>query len=460
MKKSGLKIGVRIGLVSILLACVIGLSACSSYNASLPSYDMKIYNLDRRPSGEAEQEKYNYMFDKITLARPSEVVNVFGDKSLYLGHPDSVLLDNGDIVTAYPEGHGKGKTILKRSTDDGKTWNAIATATPESFVDTQETPTIYKLDFKSGDQKLIMISGRPGWGKKGEGFDVTLSNSKNDDGKCDGEVWTSHKNYFGPNAEEGYVEKAGIFEPIVAMASLTQIKQNGQFIDKWMGIFHDYDFNVYKTFLTFDTNGEMYWTRPARVIDKKYRSTERSLKFCEPEVVRSPDGGELAMIFRVNAKKSFSQVVFSTDEGRTWSKPQELSRELTGERHKAEYDPISGKLVITFRAINWKVKQETKSSCWYSRGWVTWVGNYDDLKKGLDGKGDYVIKMAHTYLDGQTEEQESANSDTGYAGLVITADGTIVASSYGKFSANSEETYILTKRFKLADIEKVYGFTP
>lgn len=454
MKK---KLGLRIGFVTtVLLICIVGLTACASvFDPSLESYNMKIYNLEHKPSGMSSE--YDYMFEKHTLARISDEKGTKDADSYYLGHPDSVLLDNGDIITAYPIGHGRGETIVKRSSDEGINYTKINNL-PESFKNTQETPTIYKLDFVYGDQKLIMISGRPGWGDKGEGFDVTVSSSKGLDGKCNGEVWTPHKNYFGPNAEEGYVEKAGVFEPIVAMASLTRIKENGQFVDTWMGIFHDYDFNVYKTFLHFDTYGKMYWTRPVRVIDKKYRSIEKKLQLCEPEVVRSPNGNELAMIFRTNAKTSLSQVIFSTDEGKTWSKPQTLSRELTGERHKAEYDPVTGKLLITFRSINWKVKQEFKKGTFYSRGWLMWVGSYDDLKKGETAKGDYVIKLAHTFKPDQTAENEIAHDDTGYAGLVVTDDGMVITCSYGKFTAGSNETYIITKRFKIKDIETVFGF--
>ena len=33
----------------------------------------------------------------------------------YLGHPDSVLLKNGDILTFFPKGHGKGAALSRRS---------------------------------------------------------------------------------------------------------------------------------------------------------------------------------------------------------------------------------------------------------------------------------------------------------------------------------------------------------
>ena len=50
--------------------------------------------------------------------------------------------------------------------------------------------------------------------------------------------------------------------PIVAMSSLTQLKENGRFVDKWMGIFHDAKFTNFKTILTFDEQGNMRWSMP------------------------------------------------------------------------------------------------------------------------------------------------------------------------------------------------------
>lgn len=47
-------------------------------------------------------------------------------------------------------------------------------------------------------------------------------------------------------------------------------------------------------------------------------------------------------------------IAFSDDEGMTWTEPKEMQGALMGERHKAEYDPVSGRLLITFREIERK----------------------------------------------------------------------------------------------------------
>lgn len=405
-----------------------------------------------------------YMFDTITVADAST------DDKEYLAHPDSVLLDNGDILTAYPMGHGKGETVIKISKDKGLTWNNIFSEQnpkPESFLYTEETPTIYKLNFTDGSQKLIMISGRPGWdnvGNNGEGFDVTLSVSTDDGSKsCNGLVWSEHENFFGPDADRAeYVRSRGTWDCIVAMASLTQLKdEEDNFINAWMGLFHDYSFTVYKTILTFDADGLMQWTEPVSVFDGDNLKLCRNYSLCEPEVVRSPDGNELAMLLRANKHNSNSYVTFSTDEGETWSAPQLLSIELTGDRHKAEYDPVSGKLVITYRSIRWKnMNNQSAGTGVISYGWLTWIGDYEDLKAGDAGKGDMLVKMAHTY---QSENVElTADSDTGYAGVVVYPDGLFVMTSYGTFSppSVSDDTYIIAKRFTVADLISVFGSNP
>ena len=392
-----------------------------------------------------------------------------------------MLLDNGNILVAFPKSHGRAETIMMLSTDGGLTYTDIFNADnpkPDSFYHTEETPTIYKLDFTDGTQKLITISGRPSWadqpGDKGEGWDAAISASLDENGKCDGLEWSEHENFYGPNAvREEYKREAGAekYDAVVAMSSLTQMKdENGNLIDKWMGTYHDdRNFTVYKTFLTFNEDGSMEWSEPERLLGQndEYREVESREKFCEVEILRSPDGKELAAIFRANAHYTFSYVSFSTDEGVTWSEPQQLCKELTGDRHKAEYDPVSGKLIITMRSINFRDNNPnlgwTDAREDASRGWVAWIGDYEDLKKGEEGCGDMLVKLAHTYGTSGTEITEFANADTGYAGLVVLADGTVVTTSYGTFSPVGSElggkTYVMTKQFKIADLAAVGGVT-
>ena len=465
----------------LLLALPLALAGCNDDNGETYVWtkgEGKLVDLSAAPEGTAEQ--YQYLYEQHPVATDDEYFGLYGGRD-YQGHPDSVLLDNGNILVAFPKSHGRAETIMMLSTDGGLTYTDIFNADnpkPDSFYHTEETPTIYKLDFTDGTQKLITISGRPSWadqpGDKGEGWDAAISASLDENGKCDGLEWSEHENFYGPNAvREKYKREAGAekYDAVVAMSSLTQMKdENGNLIDKWMGTYHDdRNFTVYKTFLTFNEDGSMEWSEPERLLGQndKYREVESREKFCEVEILRSPDGKELAAIFRANAHYTFSYVSFSTDEGVTWSEPQQLCKELTGDRHKAEYDPVSGKLIITMRSINFRDNNPnlgwTDAREDASRGWVAWIGDYEDLKKGEEGCGDMLVKLAHTYGTSGTEITEFANADTGYAGLVVLADGTVVTTSYGTFSPVGSElggkTYVMTKQFKIADLAAVGGVT-
>ncbi len=383
---------------------------------------------------------------------------IVDDSRNYLAHPDSVLLKNGNILTMYPAGHGKGAVLNKVSTDGGRTYSSSIANTPASWVNSQETPTVYRLPFTDGKtaDKLIMISANPDWGSGSTGgFNCSLSTDE-------GQTWTEFQTFYG----EGQFPKV---VPIVAMSSLTQLKENGQFVDKWMGIFHDAHFTNYKTILTFDEAGSMHWSIPVPYFVQHW-VRQYATQMCEVEIIRS-DGGrgdELCLITRSNTKKSNSLISFSQDEGKTWSTPREVPAALNGERHKAEWTK-DGRLFITFRSIE---RDPAKNSLYgdpasgrYSEGWIAWIGTYEDLKAGREGQ--YRIKLTHTYLDGQTQPQVAANSDTGYCGNVVLGDGTIVTSSYGCFDPTKTyvdengntvmKTYIVSKRIDLRLTDRLAG---
>ena len=387
--------------------------------------------------------------------------SVVDASSGYLGHPDSVLLRDGRILTFFPEGHGKGRIISKISSDGGKTYTETIENPPRSWEKSLETPTVYRLQFKNGTEKLILISGNPKWVNTPTpgGFNCSISEDE-------GKTWTEFKLFWDKNSEFPVI-------PIVSMASLTRLKENGEFVDKWMGLFHDSKFINYKTILSFDENGDYNWSKPEPYLTE-YRDIETYAGICEVEAVRSNggEGDEICLIARCNKKTCNSLLMFSQDEGKTWSKPVEAPSALNGERHKADYTP-DGRLFITFRSIERNPSEVRKmrklggEHSWYSQGWVAWVGTYDDLKGASSGQ--YRIKIAHTYLPRQNKPSIVANADTGYCGNVVLQDGTVVTSSYGIFSAEEKQdgayntdkgrqkrkTFIVSKRINLSDTDKI-----
>ena len=402
-------------------------------------YTIPMVRLDVMPQDTPEELKYLYE------------ISVVDNELDYLGHPDAILLKDGSILDVYPSGHGKGAIRSRISRDGGITYDAEIENMPESWATSRETPTVYRLEFADGSpDKILLISGNPDWHDgKGTigGFNFSLSDDE-------GKTWSEFELCFSKKHDFTVI-------PIVSMASLTRLKENGVFVDKWMAFFHDPDFINYKTILSF-VDGKPVWSKPEPYFSQ-HRAVEKKANMCEVEVVRSDcgKGDELCLIARSNNKNYNSLLSFSQDEGKTWSAPVFVPCALNGERHKADYTP-DGRLFITFRSIERSLKRVEKNSIekmknWYSEGWVAWVGTYEDLKNGTEGQ--YRIKLAHTYLDKQTEPSLCANADTGYCGNVVLEDGTVVTSTYGQFGEKKIDggykTYVVSKRIRLSDVDKL-----
>ena len=348
------------------------------------------------------------------------------DSGGYLGQPDMVRTRTGKFITVYPEGHGYGSLRMQTS-NDGKNWTRAET--PSSWQNSQETPTIYALDKSDGSQTLIVISGKPYWtaaGLKADGFQFSTSND-------DGVTWSEFETVYSP------------MDCIVAMSSLTQLKENGEFVDKWLGTFHTHEFVNYKTILSFDEQGKAVWSKPEPIL-ADYREIEQRNKLCELEIIRDDDN--LIMFTRNEARgEKTSMISLSTDEGVSWSEPKYLPADFSGDRFKAEYDEISGKVLISYRQIVPFKPHALSFTKFMTFGWVLWVGGFDDLYYYLDveaktdtTRGDCLIILG-----------ADTSGDCGYSGIDVTS-GVITAISYGYFaSGNGGGNSIRSVQFSLSD---------
>ena len=77
---------------------------------------------------------------------------------------------------------------------------------------------------------------------------------------------------------------------------------------------------VFRLFQVGSTDGGLTWGQPREL----FASAEVNL--CEPGWVRSPDGGEIALLLRENRRVKRSHVMFSRDEGQTWTPPKSCRR--------------------------------------------------------------------------------------------------------------------------------------
>lgn len=360
----------------------------------------------------------------------------------YLGHPDMVQLADGTLITAYPIGHGKGPLIMQISKDGGETW-VEKTDTPASWTGSQETPTLNVLNLEDGTERIMMVTGLPDWGVDNDGNRTGWNSSYSDDG---GETWTEYTNWY-PILANGDVNRT-----IVAMASMIQLKdEKGEFIQKWMGIYHNYQFVNYKTYLTFDENGKEQWSEPEPYLSN-YRVIEAAANICEVGMFRSPDGSRIVALSRTNSRMHKSLMFYSDDEGVTWSNPEEVQGSLQGDRHIAVYDPISERLVITFREVNLDTNENgiIEAGDHDFGDWILWVGTYDDIME--QNPGEYRVTIAKNYKPGNDKF-----ADTGYAGAIVREDGTFVMNSYGRFDETARNvSYIKQAKFKLGELDNSY----
>ncbi len=333
-------------------------------------------------------------------------VEVDREPGQYLGHPTTVLLEDGrTILCVYPKGHGRGPIVFKRSTDGGLTWSDRL-PTPASWATSKETPTIHRVIGPDGTKRLILWSG--------------LSPARLAVSEDDGASWSE-------------LEPAGEWGGIVVMGCLTDLRTGP---GHYLAMFHDDgrfftaeggrdDPVTFTLFQTNSTDGGLSWSTPYAVWNGS------DVHLCEPGIIRSPDGTQLAILLRENARRKNSHLMFSNDEGRTWSKPRELPGALTGDRHTAVYAP-DGRLFISFRDTT------LQSPTWGD--WVAWVGTYDDIASGREGQ--YRVRLMDNLV----------GADCAYPGVEILPDGTIVATTYGHWTEGAEP-YIVSVRLTLAELD-------
>lgn len=372
----------------------------------------------------------------------SRQVVVDREEDQYLGHPTTVLLeDQRTMLCVYPKGHGKGGIVYKRSYDAGLTWSDRL-PTPESWATSKEVPTLHRVVDKYGTKRIIMWSGL---------YPARLAVSGDD-----GETWSE-------------IEQVGNWGGIVVMGAVTPLRTGK---GHYMAFFHDdirfftadgeqkaaedrknFNSTLMTLYKTISTDGGLTWSFPEEI----YKS--REIHVCEPGVIRSPDGNQLAMLLRENSRRDNSQIIFSNDEGKTWSDPRPLPNELTGDRHVLKYAP-DGRLLVFFRDRSpseynrelvrmageenendySRIAQETGLGSPTEGDWVAWVGTYEDLVNR--GKGQYRIRI----------KDNKRGWDTTYPGVELLPDGTFVTTTYGHWE-KGHAPYILSVRFKLEEID-------
>lgn len=364
-----------------------------------------------------ESEERPAFLDEVTLPAidldgdSSRQVVVDREEGQYLGHPTTCLLEDGEtILCVYPKGHGRGAIVYKRSTDGGRTWSERL-PTPKSWSTSKEVPTLHRVIDAEGTKRIIMWSGL---------YPARLAVSEDD-----GASWSE----LTPVGDWGGIVVMGFVEAQRTGKGhyLAMFHDDGRFIREGS---KQQDPRVMTLYRTSSRDGGLGWSSPVEV----FKSSD--IHLCEPGCIRSPDGKRLAVLLRENARRKNSYVIFSDDEGETWSAPRELPLALTGDRHTGKYAP-DGRLLISFRCRSPKTKAEGRP---FEGDWAGWVGTWDDLEQGREGQ--YVVRF----------KDNRKSYDTTYPGVEVQPDGTFVLTTYGHWD-EGEQPYLLSVRLKLEELD-------
>lgn len=354
----------------------------------------------------SSQEKPDLPIVDLSGQKDRQVVVGAGTASLYQGHPTTLLMpDHRTIFAVWCINHGGAAGPMARSDDAGLTWTRLDAQLPKGFATHQNCPSIYRIIDPTGKARLWVFSAA--LGKRGGGGMPSIMSE--DEGK----TWKE-------------MPPLG-FPCVMTFSSLVRLKDG-----RTLGLYHrgpgGADRAPLVTLQTITADGGFTWSEPRIVAEVAGKNP------CEPYVFRSPDGKELACLLRENSHKGRSLMMFSTDEGATWSKPVDTSWGLTGDRHNGVFTS-DGRMVVCFR--DQAIGSPTKGH------FVAWVGTYADLRTGAPGQ--YRVKLLHHY--------GKRAGDCGYPGVELLPDGTVVATTYVKYADGPEQNSVVSVRFKLSETD-------
>ncbi|MBD3267498.1 exo-alpha-sialidase [bacterium] len=322
------------------------------------------------------------------------VIIAAGTEQVYQGHPTTLFMPDGKtLFCVWCIGHGGHAGPMARSDDGGLRWTRLDDRLPDNFTNHVNCPSIYRLVDPKGKERLYVFSAQP----------EMPSIVSEDQGKT-------------------WFEKPPLgFPCVMTFSSVVRLKDGS-----YIGLYHLRTQGTLHVMQTQTRDGGLTWSKPRMIADVEGKDP------CEPFAFRSPDGNELCCLMRENIHKGRSLMMFSRDEGQTWSTPVDTSWGLTGDRHMGVYTK-DGRWVIAFR-------DRALDSPTYGH-FVAWVGAYEDIKKAKPGQ--YRIKLLHSH----------AGADCGYPGMERLPDGTIVATTYIKYRPGKNKHSVVSTRFQIEEID-------
>lgn len=383
------------------------------------------------PDGNPPRANAETFADELPIADIShdaarQTVIAAGTPELYQGHPTTLLAADGKTMfCAWTVNHGGGCGPFAKSVDGGRSWTRLDDLMPADYRFHRNCPTLQTVPRPDGsgvNYCVFSANCKPG---TGGGLGILMS-------RDEGRSW-----WVTPPATHlsAGMPPTGLM-PLKdgSCALFGQVRKGGVKTDRpvddqsvWMSVSKD---------------GGFTWG-PARVV-----ATAENKNLCEPFAIRSPDGSEIALLIRENRHTARSMMVFSRDEGKTWTEPVDTCWGLTGDRHEGLVLP-DGRLVIAFR------DQALRSSTWGQ--YMAWVGTWDDLRNARPGQ--YRIHLLE-HQGGRRPTGGYRSGDTGYSGVERLPDGTLVCTTYTKHWADARRHSVVSTRFRIEETDAMVKTLP
>ncbi len=302
----------------------------------------------------------------------------------YLGHPTTVLLEDGRTMSpSIPRATAAAPIVLKRSGDGGLTWSGRLPV-PENWATSLETPTIHRVVGPDGTKRLIVWSGL---------YPARLAVSERRRGDMDaaraGRGLGRHRGHVGARRAAGRSAAAATWPCSTTTAAFSPKRPAQEkpprlhpLCDVLRGRGPD---------LVLPAGG------PRGVRGPSLRAGDRPL-------ARRPDAG------RAPAREQPDPQLVTSSSRKTRARPglrrASCRARSPGTATPAKYAP-DGRLFISFRDM-------THDSPTHG-DWVAWVGTFDDIVKGREGQ--YRVRLMDNTKD----------ADCAYPGVEVLPDGTFVA---------------------------------
>lgn len=392
---------------------------CGCFGAEALAALMAVFGLAAAGANEPARFGRSIRSVDISAATNAHAYIRRGTKTDYWGHPTTAILDDGKTVyCVYPYGHAGRGGYLAVSEDGGRSWKDASDRLPAIARRYYNCPCLHNLRTPGGRERLIYWQAGIASDEKNAinacfvkavSRDATtaMPACASDDG---GRTWRA----LAPLGPE--------FRNVLPFQGIVAIKGRP---GRHLGVFHRGDTGCYdgghlEVLAATTEDGGLTWSDPHVIAE------DPRWQLCEPWVFRAPGGEELCCLIRENAG-SPTKVIFSRDEGRTWTKPADAPWFLNGHRHQGLFLK-DGRLAVVFRCVE-------KGYRHYGQ-FIAWIGSYDELKSGRVGTGLHV-KILQNY---------GKPWDCGYAGIHQLPDGTLLATTYN-VCAPDEKCSVLSVRF-------------